>query len=255
MTATAQNTFEVRLPIGYTDGSGHIHRQAFIRKMRGYDEDLLYDRALSAGQLVTQLLANCMVRLGDLKSVDSDIVAQLYTADRNLLLVEIRRLTLGDLMQAHYRCPQCGATVAVVEDLGIMEVRSLGDGEQPEEIALMLDDGFVDKEGTLHKELTLRLPRGADEEFVSPMAERNQIGAQDALVLRCVRKFGTLPASVLQAYGVKILRELTLGDRQRIQEALSEHAPGIGLKRWMQCGSCGGHFQGVVDMTRFFVAG
>ncbi len=247
--------FEVRLPIGYTDERECIHRWAVVRKMRGYDEDLLYNRELSPGRLVTQLITSCLIRLGDLEAVDANIVAQLYTADRNHLLLEIRRITLGDRMRSHYSCPRCGAEVTVIENLGEIEVRSLVEDEQLTDITLTLEDGYTDKGGTTHKELTLSLPRGVDEEFVSPMVGRDPIKAQDALVLRCVRRFGTLPTATLEAYGVKILRELTLGDRQRIQTALTEEAPGMNLKRSLQCGPCGMRFQGIMDMSDFFVGG
>lgn len=252
---TAQDAFEVRLPIGYTDGEQRIHRRATVRKMRGYDEDLLYDRGLSPGRMVTQLLANCVVRLGDREAVDAETVANLYTADRNQLLLQIRRLTLGDRMPAHYRCPRCGVEVAVIENLAEVEVRCLGEDEHLEEIAVRLEDGFTAKDGSTHKDLLLSLPRGVDEEFVSPMVERDPGKAQDALVLRCLRRFGTLSAGALESYGVKILRELTLGDRQRIQAAFSESAPGVNLQRSLQCGVCGVQFRGVMEMSSFFVAG
>ena len=95
-----QREFQVLLPIGYADPSGRVHRRAVIRKMRGHEEALLYDPSLTAGQLVTELIRGCLVRLGDLETIDSDVVSQLYTADRNYLLVEMRRVTLGDGLRA-----------------------------------------------------------------------------------------------------------------------------------------------------------
>ena len=52
--------------------------------------------------------------------------------------------------------------------------------------------------------------------------------ARDALLLRCIKRFGTLPRAELEAYGIKILHELTLGDRRRLHDALNA-APGRGL--------------------------
>ena len=87
-----QRQFDVTLPIGYADENGRTHRQAWIRKMRGHEEALLYDPSLTSGRLVTELISSCLVRLGEVERVDSDLVAQLYTADRNYLLLEIRRV-------------------------------------------------------------------------------------------------------------------------------------------------------------------
>ena len=249
---TGQREFEVLLPIGYTDEAGRVHRRAVIRKMRGHEEALLYDPTLTAGQLVTELIRNCLVRLGELESIEADVVAGLYTADRNYLLLELRRITLGDRLRASYLCPRCGSDVSVMEDLGQIEVRRLEEGQTLADIPLELEDGYLDREGTLHTELALTLPRGIDEEFVSPMAAKDPLKAQDALILRCIKRFGTLPKAALEAYGVKILRDLTMGDRQRLHQALNGQMPGVNFQRSLRCGGCGTTFEGVMDVSNFF---
>jgi hypothetical protein len=246
-----QREFEVLLPIGYTDEAGQVHRRAVIRKMRGHEEALLYDPSLTAGQLVTGLIRSCLVRLGDLETIDSTVVSQLYTADRNYLLLKLRRVTLGDRLLASYLCPGCGSSVSVVEDLSRVEVRRLDDGQPLADIELELEDGYVDREGTLHTGLTLTLPRGVDEDFVAPMVEKDPLKARDALVLRCIKRFGTLPRAVLEAYGVKILRDLTLGDRRQIDHAFNGQTPGVDLTRQVGCPTCGRSFTAVLDMTHF----
>jgi hypothetical protein len=247
-----QREFEVLLPIGYTDGAGRVHRRAVIRKMRGHEEALLYDPSLTAGQLVTELIRGCLVQLGDLDAISSEVVSQLYTADRNYLLLELRRITLGDQLRASYLCPSCGSDVSVAEDLSQIEVRRLNDGEALADIELELEDGYLDRDGTLHTKLTLTLPRGVDEEFVAPMVDKDPLKVQDALILRCIKRFGTLPRAALEAYGVKILRDLTLGDRRAIDHALNGQAPGVDLTRQVACPACGRSFITILDMTRFF---
>ena len=248
-----QRAFEMRLPIGFTDEAGHVHRSAWLRKMRGHEEALLLDPTITAGRLVTELIRSCLVRLGDLESIDIDVVAGLYTADRNYLLLELRRITFGDRLIEAYYCPRCGSEVSVVEDLSEIEVRRLGEDEALSDIDVMLEDGYVDRQSTAHKEVRLGLPCGRDEEFVSPMMEKDPLKAQDALLLRCIRRFGTLPKSALEAYGVKILRDLTLGDRQRLQRAFAEQAPGVNFERSISCGQCSAAFEGVMDLSGFFV--
>ena len=98
-------THEVELPVGLADASGALHRRAEIRKMRGHEEALLYDRDLGPAELMTQLIAGTLVRLGTIDDPGPDVVRRLYSADRNLLLLRIRRLTLGDGMAASYACP------------------------------------------------------------------------------------------------------------------------------------------------------
>jgi len=252
---TGQRGFEVSLPIGFKDSTGTRHRRAVLRKMRGHEEAVLYDPGLSGGALVTALLTGCLVRLGALPSVNRETVSGLYSADRNFLLLELRRITLGDRMPAVYPCPGCGVRVSVTEDLGTLPVRRLKADEPPPEVHLTLADGYIDRQGACHTELTLTLPRGVDEEFVAPMVAKDPLKGQDALLLRCIRRFGDLPRATLEAYGVKILRDLTLGDRRRLQRAFNNGTPGVDFMRPVSCGACGTEFSGVLDVSHFFVEG
>jgi hypothetical protein len=177
----------------------------------------------------------------------------MYSADRNYLLLQIRRVTLGDDMAASYACPACASEVRTVERLDEIEARALHEGEDPEAIEVELEDGYTDREGTEHGRVILRLPRGEDEAFVSSMVEKDPMRAADALTLRCVRGFGTLPTAELQAYGLRILRDLSLGDRLRLQRAIGDDAPGARFRRDVRCDSCGTRFERLLDVSDFFV--
>ena len=250
-----QREREIVLPVGHADPSGRIHRRAAIRKMRGHEEALLYDTSLSAGRLVTELVRGCLLRLGDFTEISSALVSRLYSADRNYLLVELRRFTLGDALPCSYLCPGCGADVSVVEDLSRMEVRRLEEGAKPQSRVVELEDGYHDREGVRHSTLHLRLPRGDDEELVAETAEKDPLRARDALILRCIESFGTLPRPALEAYGMKILRELTLGDRKLIYRALDTDAPGVDFRRSVRCPGCALRFDAFLEASHFFALG
>lgn len=250
---TPQREFIVNLPIGYIDEAGQRHQQAILRKMCGYDEELLYDESLNSGSLVTELLKSCLISLGDVTNIDMGMVSQLYTADRNYLLFELRRITLGDELHSTYLCPHCGSNISVLENLHEVDVHRLAVDKTLEDIQINLEDGYLDREGKTHTELTLTLPRGVDEEVVAPMLNKDPLKAQDALLLRCIKKFGELPKASLDAFGVKILRDLTMGDRRKLQSALSNDLPGMNLQRQVHCGPCSNTFQGVMDVSNFFV--
>ena len=97
--------YEFDLPVGLPDAGGEVYRHAAIRKMRGHEEALLYDRALGPGDLVNHIIAGTLLRLGALELPGPDVVGRMYSADRNYLLLQIRRITLGDEMTASYTCP------------------------------------------------------------------------------------------------------------------------------------------------------
>lgn len=249
---TQQREFKFRLPIGYTDENKKVHREATLRKMRGHDEALLADTTLNPGQLVTELIRSCLIKLGDLESIDSAMISKLYTADRNYLLLELRRITLGDHLRTHYQCPRCEADLTVDENLSALEVKKLDEDQALSDISVTLKDGYVDRKGTLQCDLELCLPRGVDEEFVSTMFERDPNQTQEAFLLRCIKRFGSLKQAELEAYGIKILRDLTLGDRQHLKHALNGQNPGVNFQRDILCQQCQIHFEGILDTSNFF---
>jgi DNA-directed RNA polymerase subunit RPC12/RpoP len=188
-----------------------------------------------------------------LETVTAQLAAELYTADRNYLLLELRRITLGDLLPAWYSCPRCGAEVSLDQDLGAVPVRRLAEDQTPTDLIIHLADGYLDREGKSHYEVVLSMPRGVDEEFVSTLAETDPLRAQDVLLLRCIRRFGSLPAAALEAYGIKVLRDLTMGDRRLLFEGVNSQMPGVDFRYPVRCAECGNSFQGVMDVSGFFV--
>ena len=245
--------FQVELPIGYTDEAGRLHRTATIQKMRGHEEALFYDPSLSAGRLISELIRGCLVRLGDLPEITGSVVSRLYSADRNHLVVQIRRITLGDLVTSRYVCRGCGADIAAVDDLSRIEVRRGGGGDPT--VELELEDGYRDGEGTIHRAVSLRLPRGEDEEFVAQMTDSDPLRMRDAMVLRCIRSFGSLRRAVLEGHGLKLLRDLTVGDRRRLFRALDDDSPGVNFRRTVTCDHCGESFKTLLDVSSFFELG
>jgi len=253
LEAAPPRTVAVQLPVGYTDAQGHTYREAALRKLRGSDEALLYDASVSGAELVTRLLHSCVMSLGPFATVEPALIEQLTSADRNYLLYELRRITFGDEWSAVYVCPACEATVRRTEDLSAFEVRRLAEGETLRDVEVELADGYQDRSGATHRKVVARLPRGSDETFVARFAEVDLLQARDALLARCIRQFGSLTRAALEGYGAKILRDLTLGDRQRLQRAFADATPGVAFERSVRCPDCGLEFTAVADVTDFFV--
>jgi hypothetical protein len=249
---STSGTFPFVLPIGYAAADRARHRRGALRKLRGTDEALFYDTRLTGADLITQLLHRCLVRLEGFEHIEPSLIEQLYSADRNYLLFEIRRITFGSRLRTNYLCPTCRQDVQAIEQLDDLAIRRLGDEDRFEPLTVALEDGYEDRRGVIHREVVLSLPKGTDEAFVAPLAERDLLQARDALLLRCVRRFGSLPQAELEAYGVKILQNLTLGDRRRLHDALNA-TPGVDFVRALTCPSCGAGFEAVMDVSDFFV--
>ncbi len=251
--APARREFEFTLPIGYTDSDGTTHRQVVLRKMTGREEAILADRKYqrNGGKLVTELLQSCVVKLGELEPNGRGPVSGLYSADRNYLLLKLRAITFGPELEATYTCPGCGEGIPMVENLDDLPVRMVPDGEEQQEIAVELEDGYVDREGQVHTALTMRLPTGTDEEAVAPQMRDNASLGKNAMLARCVKSLGEVPVHRLDALGPKIMSELTMTDRRLIDRALNDAAPGIDLVRELECPRCGKTFSASLDLSNF----
>lgn len=252
-TPSGKREVELTLPIGFTDQDGNLQRTVVLRKMTGREEAILADRRnqRNGGRLVTELLHNCVVRLGDLTQVGTSTIAALYSADRNFLLIKLRSITFGPELQAEYTCSSCGESIKQVEDLDELPVRVLGENESPEDIRVELGDGSIDREGQVHTALTLRLPTGADEEAVASQMRQNASLGKNALLARCLKSLGDMPVHRLEALGPKILADLTMTDRRLIDRALNQGAPGVDLVRDIECPHCGHEFKSTVDLSHF----
>ncbi len=244
----------VTLPIGYCDPeTGQLHRQVTLRKLTGKEEALLVDARLrnNGGKLITALLVNCVTAIEGVERVNATVISRLCSGDRNFLLLELRRLTFGDDMEAHYRCPRCQAATTLWEDLSQLPVRATDNGSLPE-IAVTLQDGYQDSDGTWQYELVFALPNGEDEEVASGRSDPNPTRQRDALLARCLKQVGDLEPRRIRAMGPRILADLSMADRRLIQKAMDDQAPGPDLTREVMCSQCGEIYRTTLDMSHFF---
>jgi hypothetical protein len=248
----------VVLPVGYVEeGNGRVYREATLRKMTGNEEALLADPKLrsNGGKLITALLGSCVTALEEVEKINPADIRRLFSADRNYLLLELRRLTFGDEMEAHYRCPRCQGVTTAIEDLAALEVRRVDDCDTSPEIPVILQDGYRDPDGRWHHELVFGLPTGEDEEAAGSHRDGNPARQRDALLARCLKQVGDLESRRIQAMGIRILAEISMADRRLIQKALDDAAPGPDLTRRVICDHCGEEYRTTLDMNHFFPLG
>ncbi len=245
--------FEFELPIGYVDEDGRVHRTAVLRKMTGRDEAIMADRRNrnGAARMMTELLASCLVRLGSIERPTVAVVQCLYSPDRYFLLLRLREITFGPDLAATYACPTCKESMTLIEDISQLEVTRLDSGQLLDDIVVELDDGYLDRDGSLHTTLVLRHPTGIDEEKISTAARENPSHGKNALMARCVVALGDIPRPRLEALGTSIFNDLTLGDRALIDDALNQRGPGIDMRHEVACPNCGREYEVTLDLSNF----
>ncbi len=75
------------------------------------------------------------------------------------------------------------------------------------------------------------------------------------MILRCIESFGALRRQALESYGIKILRDLTMGDRRLLYQAIEAQTPGVNFRRSIRCAHCNGQFSAVLEASGFFRVG
>ena len=100
-----------RLPGGYVDEAGVVHRHVELTPLSGREEEFLAGNHRSeSASLVTMVLSRCIRRIGTISPVSEQVARNLLVADRQYLLLKLREATFGDRVQATIFCPwpDCG---------------------------------------------------------------------------------------------------------------------------------------------------
>src|SRR5436309_2336021 len=86
----------VLLPGGLMSKDGRLLRHAVLRPLSGHEEEwLARNRHLPNATKVTWLLQACVLSLDDVPAT-TGLARQMLVGDRDYLVLQLRRLTLGD---------------------------------------------------------------------------------------------------------------------------------------------------------------
>lgn len=114
-----------------------------------------------------------------------------------------------------------------------------------------LPKGYVDRNGTLHREVTLREITGADQEaMLSPQLKNNPARMLTALLARVIVKMGTLDKSKIDT---SVTADMFKSDRDFLIMKLKEIDSGPDMEIDVECPECGKKFKAMLDMADFFV--
>ena len=97
----------ITLPHGYWIEGRHC-REVSLRGLTGRDEEFLSQSSRSVLPIMVRanaLLARCVERMQGHEAVTRSAVVALVAGDRETLLWQLRRLTLGERLQPSLQCP------------------------------------------------------------------------------------------------------------------------------------------------------
>jgi hypothetical protein len=256
------DTVICRLPGGYVDGRGEVHREVELAPLSGREEELLATRPGPGGgaRLVTAVLARCVRRLGPTAPVGEVFIRELLVGDRLFLLLKLRELTFGDRVQATVTCPWTGCHRKVDLEFSLRDVAV---GEAPERSGLYRTvlspeaatgsrkaaalPAAAAAAATGDREVTFRLPDGGDQEALAALVEENEAAALTGLLARCVTSVGSC-----ERPGPEEIAALSPLARREIERAMLERSPRADLALDMTCAECGRPFTAPFDIEDCF---
>jgi hypothetical protein len=227
-----------RLPGGYIDSDGTLHREVEMVPLGGREEEILANGGnQESATLVTAVLSRCIHRIGNISPVTEAMVRGLLVADRQYLLLKLRELTFGNLVRATILCPwpKCGASVDIDFSLSDIPIREAINKGSDYRMQLSGEAAFTDIDGKPAREIRFRLPRGDDQEAISLLFTENEAKALSCLFQRCIVAMGSC-----EYPSEELVERLSPLARMEIERKMA------------RCTECSRQFDAPFDLQDFF---
>lgn len=239
------------LPGGYVDDDGTVHRETELAPLSGREEELLAKNIGNgeSASLLTTVLSRCVKRIGKITPVSEEMTRNLLIADRQFLLLELRKLTFGNKIQATFFCPwpECGSKMDIdfsINDIPVEESKDKGPFYQMD---LSPDAAFTNNGEKKYTEIIFRLPTGADQEVISPVVHQNEGLAFSMLLNRCIQKIGPHVQPKEEH-----IYQLSPKARMEIEQQMEDVAPKVDLAMNAICPECNREFDVPFNLHHFF---
>ncbi len=108
-----QTVYPFRLPKGYIDREGALHREGKMRLATARDElDAMRDPQVKAdgNRMATRVLARVVTSLGTLREITPEVIEGLFGADLEYLQNMYETINKADDPRIQVTCPHCGQT-------------------------------------------------------------------------------------------------------------------------------------------------
>ncbi|RZI53874.1 MAG: hypothetical protein EOP16_00570 [Pseudonocardia sp.] len=242
------DTLTGTLPGGYWDADGTLHRQVELDSLTGRDEELLMGAPdHKSAELVTELLARRIRRLGEISPVPEYVSRRLLVGDREYLLLRLREATFGRNVHAGLVCPwsECGSRVSV--NFSIDEIPVAESGDKGPIYSMTLSTNAAPETDDDDRRVRFRLPTGQDQEEVLPWLRVNEAQALTQLLCRCICSIGQF-----ESPSHSQVKELSPLARAEIDKQMQSLAPGIDPVLETRCAHCGRSFLVPFNIQHFF---
>lgn len=221
---------------------GEMRKEFALRPISGTDEAFLLEMGdgVLPARRASALLARCLEAGG----LDPHaVVRELSVGDREALLLQLRRLSMGDRIECVVTCPatECGESLDVQLSASALLLPPYA--SWPRE---GMHDVFIEDEaGALR--VQFRLPTGADQEAAADLAYHGTGDPVGLLLRRCVW-------SATSGHGPFGVDDLTANAIAQLSAAMADLDPQAEIDLELTCPACNASFETVFDATTFLLA-
>lgn len=222
----------VYLPCGFLDDAGELHDRAELREMRGHEEDILMTSKVSSVEKITQIIGNCLTKLGTItdRAVLQAAAGKLTIADRVVIVLNLRCLSLKPEYEFEITCPRCSQS-------------------NPAKVALDDLDVWPPQDRRL-REYTVNMPSGQSAVVKIMTAEDelrlDRLGREkDQVSLALLARIRSLNGKVPTLADVK---DLGIRDRCHIRDQYERIEGGVDTDIEIRCPACRHEFKSTIDV-------
>jgi hypothetical protein len=220
----APSSSDVNLPGGYISQDGSLVKYAEVRELNGSDEEAIA-KAGSLGKVLNTVLQRGLVSLGQEK-VTKDTFEDLLAADREAILLGIRKVTFGEQADYNLFCSECGKESIVTIDLNDdVPVSELEDPINDRKWDVEIKSGVA----------KVTFPNGRTQRLLMESTEKTIAELNTILLEGCL-----LGIDGKGSLGTSTVLKLGMGDREKLVAEILAKNPGPRLGDVMKtCEACG----------------
>lgn len=216
----APSRSDVQLLAGVFD-KNELLKDAEVRELNGADEEAIA-RAGGLGKTISTILQRGVSTVGE-HPVSDAILDSMLAGDRDYLLLAIRRVTFGNIIESDITCPECGEkthiNIDLEADVPVREFNGQWSWDVPTKLGVVTVRHY---NGITHRKIMENLDK--------TVPEINSI-----ILAGCIQSVDGAPVIALD-----VAKKLGIVDRETILKSISETAPGPRLLEVNKtCEACG----------------
>ena len=214
----------VDLPGGYISPGGSLAKYAEVKELTGIDEEAIA-KSGSLGRALNTILQKGLVSIGG-EPVTKDAFDDLLSADRDAIMIGIRKVTFGETIDYTAVCQSCNTTQDLKIDLNKdVPVKELNNPIEDRNWTIEVKAGLVN----------VTLPTGDVQRKLMENMDKTSAEMNTMLLSGCV-----LSVNGTNSIGSSTVLKLGMGDREKLVEEILENNPGPRLGEVKKaCEACG----------------